>query len=245
MQTDQLLRNVDSEPDAVLIGGGIMSATLGVMLKQLKPEMTVQVVEALPQVAMESSNAWNNAGTGHAGLCELNYTAEQADGSVDISKAIKVNEQFETTKHFLSYLAEQGLLRDPGAFIRPVPHMSFVRGAADVDYLRRRHAAMKACALFEEMEYSDDLSVISTWAPLLIRNRAPDVPVAATRMECGTDVNFGELTRMLFAHLTSLDGASMQLQTRVQNIVRERDGRWRLTLYNREEGLTGMPLRMK
>jgi malate dehydrogenase (quinone) len=236
MQNDQPLRNIDSEPDAVLIGGGIMSATLGIMLRQLKPEMTVQVLEALPQAAMESSNAWNNAGTGHAGLCELNYTAEQADGSVDISKAIKVNEQFETTKHFWSYLVEQGVIRDPGAFIRPVPHMSFVRGAADVDYLRRRHAAMKACPLFEEMEYSDDSSVISAWAPLLIRNRPPEAPVAATRMECGTDVNFGELTRMLFAHLTSLDGVSMQMQTTVRNMARERDGRWRLTLYNREEG---------
>jgi malate dehydrogenase (quinone) len=236
MQNDQLLRDVGNESDVVLIGGGIMSATLGIMLKQLKPEMTIQVVEALPQVAMESSNAWNNAGTGHAGLCELNYTAEKADGSIDIAKAVAVNEQFETTKHFWSYLTGQGIIHDPAAFIRPVPHMSFVRGLADRDYLRRRHEAMKACPLFEEMEYSHDPSVISEWAPLLIRNRHPEAAVAATRMQWGTDVNFGELTRMLIAHLESQDGVSMRMQTQVQNLEQERDGSWRLTLNHREEG---------
>jgi len=184
MQNDPVFRAVDDEPDVVLIGGGIMSATLGIMLKQLMPEVTIQVVEALPQAAMESSNAWNNAGTGHAGLCELNYTAQKADGSVDISKAVTVNEQFETSKHFWSYLVEQGVIRDPASFIRPVPHMSFVWGAADSEYLRKRHAAMQACPLFNEMEYSNDPSVIVAWAPLLMRDRAAGEAIAATRMEC-------------------------------------------------------------
>ena len=244
MQNDPVLRAVDDEPEVILIGGGIMSATLGIMLKQLRPEMTIQVVEALPQVAMESSNAWNNAGTGHAGLCELNYTAEMTDGSVDISKAVKVNEQFETSKHFWSYLAEQGVIRDPASFIRPVPHMSFVWGATDSEYLRKRHAAMQACPLFKEMEYSNDPSVISAWAPLLTHNRTHGKPIAATRMECGSDVNFGELTRILFAHLASLDGVSMRMQTRVRNIARERDGRWRLALHNREEGSKAVRTRL-
>ena len=206
MQKDLVSTTDNDAPDLVLIGGGIMSATLGIMLKQLKPDITIQVIEALPQAAMESSNAWNNAGTGHAGLCELNYTAERADGSVDISKAITVNEQFETSKHFWSYLVEQGVIRDPASFIRPVPHMSFVRGAAGREYLRKRHAAMAACPLFNEMEYSSDPSVVAAWAPFLTRNRNPGEAIAATRMKCGTDVNFGELTRLLFAHLASLDG---------------------------------------
>jgi malate dehydrogenase (quinone) len=236
MQNNHVLRTVDDEPDVVLIGGGIMSATLGIMLKQLNPETTIQVVEALPQAAMESSHAWNNAGTGHAGLCELNYTSQKTDGSVDISKAVEVNEQFETSKHFWSYLTGQGVIRDPASFIRPIPHMSFVRGAADSEYLRKRHAAMQACPLFKEMEYSNDPSMVAAWAPLLTRNRPPGEAIAATRMECGTDVNFGELTRILFAHLASLDGVSMRMQTRVRNMARERDGRWRLTLHSREEG---------
>lgn len=236
MQSGHLSGVVDDEPEVVLIGGGIMSATLGLLLKQLNPEVTIQVVEALPQVAMESSNAWNNAGTGHAGLCELNYTAEMADGSVDISKAVKVNEQFETSKHFWSYLAGQGIIRDPASFIRPVPHMSFVWGADDVEYLRKRQAAMQACPLFKGMEYSNDFSVIKEWAPLLTRNRTPGKPIAATRVKDGTDVNYGELTRMLFAHLASLAGVSMRMQTRVLGLARERDGRWKLMLHNREEG---------
>jgi len=240
MQNDHVLRADAGEPEIVLIGGGIMSATLGIMLKQLKPEITIRVVEALPQVAMESSNAWNNAGTGHAGLCELNYTTEKADGSVDISKAVKVNEQFETSKHFWGWLVEQGIISDPAAFIRPVPHMSFVWGDEDRDFLRRRHAAMTACPLFAEMEYTDDPAVIGQWAPLLTRDRAPGESIAATRMACGTDVNFGELTRILFAHLTSLEGVSMQMQTRVRNISRAQNGRWRLTLHQRGKGKTAI-----
>jgi len=236
MRNDHVLRGGDGEPEVVLIGGGIMSATLGIMLKQLQPELTIQVVEALPQVALESSNVWNNAGTGHAGLCELNYTAEKTGGSVDISKAINVNEQFETSKHFWGWLVEQGIISDPAAFIRPVPHMSFVRGDEDKAYLRRRYSAMTACPLFAEMEYSDDPSVIGQWAPLMTQDRAPGEAIAATRMACGTDVNFGELTRILFAHLTSLEGVSMRMQTRVGNISRARDGRWRLTLHHRGEG---------
>jgi len=236
MQNDHVLRAVDGAPEIVLIGGGIMSATLGIMLKQLKPEITIHVVESLSQVALESSNAWNNAGTGHAGLCELNYTSEKADGSVDISKAVNVNEQFETSKHFWGWLVQQGIIDDPSAFIRPVPHMSLVRGDKDRSFLQRRHAAMKACPLFAEMEYSDDPVVIGQWAPLLTRDRAPGETIAATRMECGTDVNYGELTRMLFTHLISLEGVSIQLQTRVRNIDRTRDGRWRLTLHHPGEG---------
>lgn len=236
MQNDHVLSANDDCPDVVLIGGGIMSATLGMMLKQLMPEVTLQIVEALPQAAMESSNAWNNAGTGHAGLCELNYTSVNKDGSVDISKAVKVNEQFETSKHFWSYLIEQGLISEPSAFIRPVPHMSFVRGDADCEFLRKRHAAMTACPLFAEMEYSDDPSMIEKWAPLLTHHRSAGEPIAATRMECGTDVNFGELTRILYEHLTSLEGVSMRVETRVRNISRQRDGRWRIMLHSREEG---------
>jgi glycine/D-amino acid oxidase-like deaminating enzyme len=73
-------------PDVVLIGAGIMSATLAVFLKELQPDLKIQIFERLATAAEESSNAWNNAGTGHAALCELNYTPQRSDGSIDISK---------------------------------------------------------------------------------------------------------------------------------------------------------------
>ena len=144
MNNDQDSDTLLECPDVALIGGGIMSATLGVMLSQLNPDLTIQIVEARSQVAMESSHAWNNAGTGHAALCELNYTPENADGEIDISKAISINERFEMSKHFWGYLAEQGIINDPQAFIRPVPHLSFVRGTENQQYLRKRHSCLIA-----------------------------------------------------------------------------------------------------
>src|SRR5262249_13130945 len=80
-----------SEPDVILVGAGIMSATLGVFLKELEPALDILIVETLDGAALESSDAWNNAGTGHAANCELNYTPERSDGSIDISKALDVN----------------------------------------------------------------------------------------------------------------------------------------------------------
>jgi malate dehydrogenase (quinone) len=67
-----------SEPDVILVGAGIMSATLGVFLKELEPGLNISMVETLDGAALESSDAWNNAGTGHAANCELNYTRSEA-----------------------------------------------------------------------------------------------------------------------------------------------------------------------
>ena len=156
----------------LLIGGGIMSATLGMMLKRLDPKLTIQIIEALPQVAQESSHAWNNAGTGHSALCELNYTPERNDGSIDISKATRIIQQFETSKHFWGYLVEQGVISDPTTFIRPIAHMSFVRGAENQEFLRKRHAAMTGSHLFRRMEFTTDHATIESWAPLLNQGRS-------------------------------------------------------------------------
>ena len=218
-------------PDIVLIGGGIMSATLGIMLHRLKPELTIQIIEGLPRVAQESSNAWNNAGTGHAALCELNYTAQAADGSVDISKALHINEQFETSKHFWGWLVEQGVISDPSAFIQPCPHMSFVWGADNVEFLKNRHAAMTASPLFQTMEFTTDLPTLGKWASLLTWGRDENEPVAATRVANGTDVNYGELTRQLIDHLVSNDGVELAVDTKVTNLSREGEG-WNVRLNN-------------
>ncbi len=215
--------------DVVLIGAGIMSATLGTLLKELHPGLTVEVVERLDEVAAESSDAWNNAGTGHSAFCELNYTPERADGSIDISKADKIAEQFELSKQFWSSLVAGGTLPDPGAFVHAIPHMSFVWGAANVEYLRKRHAALLHSPLFQGMEFSTDPAQIAEWIPLVMAGRDPAQPVAATRMGLGTDVNFGALTRAMFVHLQALPGVKFTLGQEVTGIKRRDDGRtWRL-----------------
>lgn len=230
MQTEPISDSLLKDPDVVLVGGGVMSATLGTMLKALDPELTIQIIEALPEVAQESSHPWNNAGTGHAALCELNYTPENTDGSVDISKAVRVNQQFETSKHFWSYLVEQGIIADPGTFIRPCPHMSFVRGVENQSYLRKRYEAMVQSPFFSSMQFTTNHATIENWAPLLTRGRSTDEPLAATRVEAGTELNFGALTRQMIAHLVTLDGVRLALNTTVKDVTRLENGRWELKL---------------
>ncbi len=215
--------------DVALIGGGIMSATLGTLLKQLEPDWNIRIFERLGAVALESSNPWNNAGTGHAALCELNYTPERPDGSIDISSAVKVNEQFQVSRQFWAHLVGIGALPDPEAFINSTPHMSFVWGAGNVDYLRRRFEAMKDHPLFAGMEFSDDAAVIRGWAPILIPGRQKSEPIAATHIAAGTDVDFGALTGLLVDYLTA-NGAQLSLEQRVTGLKRQRDGLWSLRL---------------
>ena len=216
--------------DVALIGGGIMSSTLGVLLKQLQPDWDIQIFERLGEVAEESSNPWNNAGTGHAALCELNYTPQRADGTIDIASAVKVNEQFQISRQFWSHLVTSGALPEPRAFINPTPHMSFVWGQSNVDYLRQRFEALKDHPLFQGMEYSEDARVIRSWAPLLIPGRRKLQPIAATRMLAGTDVDFGSLSHLLTKNLVDEGGATLNTGIVVKNLTRQRDGLWRLTM---------------
>ena len=215
--------------DVALIGAGIMSATLGAMIKQLEPTWTIQIYEALGDVAQESSNPWNNAGTGHSALCELNYTPERSDGTIDISSAVKVNEQFQVSRQFWSHLVAEGALPDPSAFISSTPHMSFVWGEKNVEYLRKRHEALRDHPLFRGLEFSTDASVIRSWAPVLIPGRSKGQPIAATRIEAGTDVDFGALTRLLIEHLEAND-ARLELDHRVTGLKKLGDGTWRIKM---------------
>ena len=205
-----------------------MSTTLATLLKELQPDLTIEIIEALDVIAGESSNPWNNAGTGHAALCELNYTPEKPDGSVDISKAIQINEMFEVSKQFWASLVERRRLPAPAGFIASVPHLSFVRGD-DVAFLRARHTALAANPLFAGMEYTEDAAQISAWAPLVMQGRDPAEKVAATRSVEGTDVNFGALTQGMLASLAKQPGVTVRLGERVTDIRRRRDGRWKLT----------------
>ncbi|MEF3305374.1 malate:quinone oxidoreductase [Paenibacillus sp. GYB003] len=225
------MSNRQTKTDVILIGAGIMSATLGSLLKELAPDWNITVFEKLPSAGEESSNEWNNAGTGHAALCELNYTAEKPDGSIDISKAIKVNEQFQVSMQFWSYLVNSNLIRNPHDFIMPLPHMSLVQGEPNVSFLKKRFEAMASNPLFQGMEYSDDPAKLTEWIPLIMKDRKLNEPIAATRIESGTDVNFGALTRMLFTHLKS-QSVEIRYNHRVDDIKRTSDGSWELKVRN-------------
>ncbi|HEU0205477.1 MAG TPA: malate:quinone oxidoreductase [Pseudolysinimonas sp.] len=232
--------DVPTPVDVALIGGGIMSATLGALLHELEPSWSITILERLGDVALESSNPWNNAGTGHSALCELNYTPEKADGTIDVSQAVKVNEQFQVTRQFWAFLVSEGMLPEPERFINPVPHMSFVWGQNNVDYLRRRFEALTDHPLFRGMEFSDDPKVIREWAPLIIPGRRKDQPIAATRILAGTDVDFGSLTRLLVDGLVK-SGATLKLEHRVTRLRKSRDGLWHLGI---RHDVGGTPLEL-
>ncbi|HEU0257518.1 MAG TPA: malate dehydrogenase (quinone) [Microbacteriaceae bacterium] len=215
-----------SSYDVVLVGGGIMSATLGALIQRVQPDWSIRIFEVLGGVARESSNPWNNAGTGHSGLCELNYMPD-SDGPLDPSKPIHVNEQAQLSRQFWASLVRSGSLPDPSVFLHSAPHMSFVRGKDNVDYLRRRYETLKDLPLFAGIEFADTPEKIAEWAPLLIEGRAPRQYVAATRSPAGMDVNFGALTKALFEDQIA-HGAVLSLNTRVSGIKRRKDGLWRV-----------------
>lgn len=212
--------------DVLLIGAGIMSATVGTLLKALEPTLRIALFERLDHVAGESSDARNNAGTGHSALCELNYTPQRDDGSIDLKKAFTIMEAFETSKQLWASLVERGVLPDPGAFIRPVPHLSFVQGEAEVDFLRARHQALNQSHLFAGMKYSEDPLELARWMPLMMTARPPGQRLAATWSSLGTDVDFGALTRALVAHLAQQPGVRLFLDHHVHELEQDSDGRW-------------------
>ena len=217
-----------SHPDVVLIGAGIMSATLGVILKELHPSLKIEVYERLDVIAGESSDAWNNAGTGHSAFCELNYTPQHEDGTIETAKALKIAEAFEVSKQFWAYLVENKRISNPRSFVNAVPHMSIVWDD-NVAYLKERFELLSASPLFDGMMYTEDKSQIESWIPLMTEGRNPMQRLAATRMEGGTDMNFGALTRTLFAYLQSLPNVSVHLNHEVTFIEkRKKDGHWEL-----------------
>lgn len=222
--------------DVVLVGGGIMSSTLGVLLHELEPNWSMVMIERLDGVAQESSNGWNNAGTGHSALAELNYTPEKADGSIDISKAIDINESFQVSRQFWAWQVKNGVLKNPRSFINSTPHMSFVWGDENVSFLKKRHEALQASPLFRGMKFSQDFNEIRQWAPLMMEGRDPRQKIAATWSPLGTDVNFGEITRQFVGHLQTQPGFNLSLSSEVRDIKRNADGTWRVSYANTKSG---------
>ena len=229
------MSNNETKTDVILIGAGIMSATLGTLLKELAPDWNIKVFEQLDKAGEESSNEWNNAGTGHAALCELNYTSENADGTVNISKAINVNEQFQVSKQFWSHLVNSKLISNPEDFIMPLPHMSMVQGEENVQFLKRRYEAMKQNPLFQGMEFSDDPETLKKWIPLIMNDRPASERIAATKVDAGTDVNFGALTRMLIEHLQK-QGVEVDYKHSVKGLKRTSEGLWEVKVHDQDAG---------
>ncbi|OAE10488.1 malate:quinone oxidoreductase [Pseudomonas simiae] len=222
--------------DVLLIGGGIMSATLGVWLNELQPDWSMEMVERLDGVAEESSNGWNNAGTGHSALAELNYTPEDKNGNVEIPKAVEINEAFQISRQFWSWQVQQGVLKNPRSFINSTPHMSFVWGDDNIKFLKKRYEALQASPLFAGMQYSEDPAQIAKWVPLMMEGRDPNQKIAATWTPIGTDVNFGEITRQFVAHLQTTPKFDLKLSSEVQDITRNADGSWRVSYKNLKDG---------
>ena len=209
-----------------------MSATLGVLLKKLMPDAQISIFERMDKIGVESSDAWNNAGTGHSAFCELNYTPFLEDGTVDISKALRIASEFETSKQFWAYLTQLDDFPAQSAFINDIPHMSFVWGEQNVAFLKKRYEALHPYAFFEDMEYTEDIEKIAIWAPLMMKDRKIEAPYAATRMEIGTDVNFGALTRGMVEYLKSCDGVDVHLGHQVNDLTQKENGQWEVEVEN-------------
>lgn len=225
-QSAKINQSQDDIVDVVLIGGGIMSATLGALLKAVEPRFRIRAFERLDAIALESSAGINNAGTGHAGNCELNYTPQASDGRIDISKACRINEKFESSLQLWASMVEHDWISNAAKIINPTPHMSFVWGNDDVAFLDARHKAMAAHPFFETMAFSTDPARIREWAPLITAQRETNLPIAATYAARGTDVNFGNITSALFEHLEHQEEFELELGMDVKSIKRLKDRTW-------------------
>jgi malate dehydrogenase (quinone) len=227
-ESSSVVTRIIDAPDVVLVGSGIMSSTVAVMLKRLDPRLRIQMVEVAPELAREASDGWNNAGTGHAGVCEMSYTpTRDPDGHVPIARALRIFEQFEHSKQFWGAMAATGVVDDPTGFIHAVPHLCFVKGADDVDFLQARHAAMKEHHFFRGMQLTTDATVIQDWAPLVMEGREPG-PVAATVGD-GTEVNYGLLARRFCGWLALQEHCGVATGWKVTRLHRG-DGQWQLGL---------------
>ncbi|ELY2622358.1 malate dehydrogenase (quinone) [Cronobacter malonaticus] len=228
--------NTTEKTDVLLIGGGIMSASLGTVLQEIQPDWKQLMVEKLDGVALESSNGWNNAGTGHSANMELNYTPEREDGSIDVTKALEINEAFMISRQFWSSQVKRGVLNDPHSFINSTPHMSFVWGDKNVEYLTKRYQALQQTTLFQGMQFSTDQQQIKKWAPLIIEGRDPKQKVAATWTPVGTDVNYGEITRQLVGSLKKTSNFKLETSSEVTDFKRNADNSWHVTITDVKSG---------
>ncbi|MDU2082355.1 MAG: L-lactate dehydrogenase (quinone) [Staphylococcus epidermidis] len=227
---------MSDKKDVVLIGAGVLSTTFGSVLKTIAPDWDIHLYERLDRPGIESSNERNNAGTGHAALCELNYTVQQPDGSIDIEKAKEINEQFEISKQFWGHLVKSGEIQNPKEFINPLPHISFVRGKNNVKFLKDRYEAMKQFPMFDNIEYTEDIEEMRKWIPLMMKGREDKGYMAASKIDEGTDVNYGELTRKMAQNLKNSPNVEVQYKHEVVDFERLSNGKWSVKIKNLNNG---------
>ena len=222
--------NIDN--NIVLVGGGVMSLTLAVLINEIYPEIQIDIIERLPSCGLESSDALNNAGTGHAGYCELNYTPINKKNQLNINKALEINENFETSLIFWAYLDQKYSFFNTRKFIKKTPHISFVSGLKNVSFLKKRYALLKKQPLFKEMLLTENVELIAKWAPLLLKGRKNLDSLAATKIDHGTDINFGELTNQLLGILEKKDNFSLLVNSEVKKIKQRKDKRYNISIRN-------------
>jgi malate dehydrogenase (quinone) len=221
--------------DVTLVGGGVMSATLAMLIHQLDPALHICMIEKLPEIALESSGALNNAGTGHAGYCELNYTPQDSNGNIAIQRALEINAAFEVSLQFWSHLVNSDSQHiKPESFINRVPHISAVWGEKNIAYLKTRYNQLKSHHLFSAMQWADDEQTLVDWMPLMMSGRTIEPKVAATRVNHGSDVNFGALTRTLVDYLQTNANFKLMTHTKVLDLHRRHDAKkqWKVTVKN-------------
>ena len=219
------------EYDLICVGGGIMSATLAIITKLLDPKKEILILERLDKVAQESSAAWNNAGTGHSALCELNYCPEK-DGTISIKKAINICTQYEISKQFWSFLTEKGLIENPNEFIASVKHHSWVLGKENADYLENRFQEMKNHFMFDSIEFTREIAKMKEWFPLITEDRNNDEIMAASRINRGTEMNYGILTEKLFKILKTEFNTPVHCNMEVLDIDPDTDLDWTVEVKN-------------
>ncbi|MDP4469681.1 L-lactate dehydrogenase (quinone) [Staphylococcus hyicus] len=226
-----------SEPrNIIVVGAGVLSTTFSSMIKELEPNWNIKLYERLDRPGLESSNERHNAGTGHAALCELNYTVLQPDGSIDIEKAKHINEEFEISKQFWGFLVKNKNISNPREFINPLPHISFVRGVNNRKFLKDRYEAMKQSPMFDNIEYTEDIEVMRKWMPLMMKGRDASDIMAASKIDEGTDVNFGELTRKMTSNIEAHDNAEVKYNHEVIDFMQREDKKWEVKVRNRNSG---------
>ena len=228
MRTKNYLED-DNKYDAVLVGAGIMSSTLALLISELLPDIKILIVERLSSPGLESTGVFNNAGTGHAANCELNYTPMDEKGVIEIDKALSINNAFEMSLELWASLYESGKI-DINKFLNFIPHISFVSGLKNTDYLYKRFKLMSSCEAFKDMEFSSSASEISDWAPLLIENRKFNENIAATRFKRGTDINFEALTREYLSYISNNKNVTIKYSTDVINLKRYENNQWELQI---------------
>ena len=219
--------NKNNNYDAILVGAGIMSGTLALLLSEILPELKILIIEKLHTPGSESTGAFNNAGTGHAANCELNYTPLDDNGDLKIEKALSTNRAFEISMSLWASLYKTGKI-DIKNFLQFIPHISFVTGSENISFLKKRFKTMSKYPEFSDMEFSSSYNKISSWAPLITKSRNPLDKVAATRIKRGTDINFEALTREYLTYISKNKNVKVSYKTELIDLKKHDKKQWEL-----------------